>query len=181
MHPMDEYLSSARSTKRFIALLSASFAGTGVALSFVGFFWIDVLPVRARRYEFGVRLALGVRSQPDSVSGSWGGLWTRHGRITAGLQRCGYCRAAVGGRTLRSDILRSANISARHFDCLRGGIDCLLASRPKSLRVQSCRGHARGVRLRFQPGRQPHHLGALPLSREGLLTRQKLLVIFSLE
>jgi predicted permease len=61
IHPLDEYLTAARSGQRFTMMLAAAFALVALALAFVGVFGLVSYSVNTRRYEFGVRLALGAR------------------------------------------------------------------------------------------------------------------------
>jgi predicted lysophospholipase L1 biosynthesis ABC-type transport system permease subunit len=62
MHPLEQNLLAARSGHRFTMLLAAAFAVVAVALACVGVFGLVSYIVNARRFEFGVRLALGARS-----------------------------------------------------------------------------------------------------------------------
>jgi putative ABC transport system permease protein len=62
IHPLDRNLLAARSGQRFTMLLAIAFAAVAVALAFVGVFGLVSYMVNTRRYEFGVRLALGARS-----------------------------------------------------------------------------------------------------------------------
>jgi ABC-type lipoprotein release transport system permease subunit len=59
IRPMRDYLAGARSVQRFTMLLSAAFAVATIALAFVGVYGLVTYSVNNRRYEFGVRLALG--------------------------------------------------------------------------------------------------------------------------
>src|SRR5262249_28568252 len=59
IHPLDQNLLAARSGQRFTMLLAIAFAAVAVALAFVGVFGVVSYMVNTRRYEFGVRLALG--------------------------------------------------------------------------------------------------------------------------
>jgi predicted permease len=63
MHPLEQNLLDARSGQRFTMVLSAVFALVAVALAFVGVFGLVSYMADTRRYEFGVRLALGARSR----------------------------------------------------------------------------------------------------------------------
>lgn len=62
MHPLEQNLLAARSGQRFTMVLAAAFSVVAVALAFVGVFGLVSYMVHTRRYEFGVRLALGARS-----------------------------------------------------------------------------------------------------------------------
>jgi len=59
IHPLDNYLIAAKSGQRFVMYLAAAFALVALALAFVGVFGLVSYAVNMRRYEFGVRLALG--------------------------------------------------------------------------------------------------------------------------
>jgi len=62
MHPLEQNLLAARSGQQFTMVLAVAFAVVAVALAFVGVFGLVSYMVNTRRYEFGVRLALGGRS-----------------------------------------------------------------------------------------------------------------------
>jgi predicted permease len=62
MHPLEQNLLAARSGHRFTMLLAAAFAAVAVVLAFIGVFGLVSYVVNTRRFEFGVRLALGARS-----------------------------------------------------------------------------------------------------------------------
>ena len=62
MHPLEQNLLAARSGQQFTMVLAVAFAVVAVALAFVGVFGLVSYMVNTRRYEFGVRLALGARS-----------------------------------------------------------------------------------------------------------------------
>ena len=62
MRPLDEYLVAAKSGQRFTMFLAAAFAVVALVLAFVGIFGLVSYSVNTRRYEFGVRLALGAQS-----------------------------------------------------------------------------------------------------------------------
>lgn len=63
VRPLSEYLIAARSGQRFTMLLAAAFAVVALALAFIGVFGLISYSVNTRRYEFGVRLALGAQSR----------------------------------------------------------------------------------------------------------------------
>jgi predicted permease len=58
---LDDYLSDAKSGQRFTMSLAAAFALVALTLAFVGVFALVSYSANARRFEFGVRLALGAR------------------------------------------------------------------------------------------------------------------------
>src|SRR5262249_43922189 len=62
IHAREQNLVAARSGQRFTMLLAIAFAAVAVALAFIGVFGLVSYMVNTRRYEFGVRLALGARS-----------------------------------------------------------------------------------------------------------------------
>jgi predicted permease len=65
IRPLDEYVAAARASQRFAMLLAAAFAVVALALASVGVYGVIAYAMTRRRYEFGVRLALG--AQPAQV------------------------------------------------------------------------------------------------------------------
>jgi predicted permease len=67
LRPLDDYVTKAKATQRFSMILAAAFAVVALVLACVGVYGIVAYAVTQRRYEFGVRLALG--AQPGQIVG----------------------------------------------------------------------------------------------------------------
>ena len=99
VRPMDEYVVGARAAQRFTALLAAAFALVALLLASVGVYGVVSYATTRRRYEFGVRLALGAR--PREVVA----LVLREGAALAAVGvALGILGGAVGARAIRSQL-----------------------------------------------------------------------------
>jgi len=63
VHLVEDNLIEARSGQRFTTMLATAFAAVTLALTVVGVYGLVSYSVNARRYEFGVRVALGAKSR----------------------------------------------------------------------------------------------------------------------
>jgi putative ABC transport system permease protein len=80
VRPLDEYVSAARASQRFSSLIALTFGLVALTLATVGVYGVIAYTTTRRRYEFGVRLALGARPRD----------------VTAALVREGARLAAIG-------------------------------------------------------------------------------------
>jgi putative ABC transport system permease protein len=95
VRPLDEYVVGARAAQRFTTILAAAFAAVALVLASVGVYGVIAYAMTRRRYEFGVRLALG--AQPGQVTA----LVLREGaRLAAVGLASGLVFAAVAARFL---------------------------------------------------------------------------------
>src|SRR6185295_4842037 len=99
MRPLDEYVAGARAAQRFATILAAAFAIVALALAAVGVYGVIAYATTRRRYEFGVRLALGAR--PGQVMA----LVVREGAALAAIGlTLGVVGAAIAARLLQSQL-----------------------------------------------------------------------------
>ena len=99
MRPLDEYVAGARAAQRFATILAAAFAIVALALAAVGVYGVIAYATTRRRYEFGVRIALGAR--PGQVMA----LVIREGAVLAAIGlTLGVAGAALGARLLQSQL-----------------------------------------------------------------------------
>jgi putative ABC transport system permease protein len=80
VRPLDDYLESARSIRRFTMVLAATFAAAALLLTCIGIYGVLAYAVAHRRHEIGVRRALGATA----------------GRVIWDVMREGLACAAVG-------------------------------------------------------------------------------------
>jgi putative ABC transport system permease protein len=99
VRPFDEYATAARASQRFATQLVAAFAIVALALASVGVYGVIEYAMTGRRYEFGVRLALG--AQPSQVMA----LVVREGAALAAVgMSVGLGCAAVAAQLLASQL-----------------------------------------------------------------------------
>ncbi len=99
VRPLAEYVVGARAAHRFTMILAATFAAVALLLASVGVYGVISYATTRRRYEFGVRLALGARP-PEVVA-----LVLREGvALTAIGLAVGVVGAAFGARALQSQL-----------------------------------------------------------------------------
>jgi predicted permease len=105
IRPLEEYVAGARAAQRFTTIIAASFAIVAVALASIGVYGVIAYAMTRRRYEFGVRLALG--AQPSQVTR----LVLREGVLLAGAGiAAGLVGASVAARFLQAQLF---GVSAR--------------------------------------------------------------------
>jgi predicted permease len=99
VRPMETYVESARSIRRFTMLLAAAFVACALALTCIGVYGVLAYAVAVRRHEFGVRRALGA----DTVQVMREVM--REGMTFAGAgSAAGLVGAALAARLLQSQL-----------------------------------------------------------------------------
>jgi ABC-type lipoprotein release transport system permease subunit len=99
LRPLDEYVAAARAAHRFTTIVAGAFAIVALALASVGVYGVIAYAMTRRRYEFGVRLALG--AQPGQVTA----LVLGEGARLASLGiAAGLAGAVVAARLLESQL-----------------------------------------------------------------------------
>ena len=99
VRPLADYVAGARAAQRFATILAATFAVVALLLASVGVYGVIAYATTRRRYEFGVRLALGAR--PGEVMT----LVLREGVVLAAIGLgVGVVGAALGARVLRNQL-----------------------------------------------------------------------------
>jgi len=107
IRPLDAYVAGARAAQRFTTIIAASFAAVALALATVGVYGVIAYATARRRYEFGVRLALG--AQPVQVTT----LVLREGvRLAAAGLACGVVFAALMARFLEAQLFAVSPLDA---------------------------------------------------------------------
>jgi len=99
VHPLEQYLAGARSVQRFTTVLAVAFAAVALSLAFVGVYGLVTYSVNTRRYELGVRLALGARSTQILRLVMREGVALLAGGLLAGL-----AAAVIAARLLESQL-----------------------------------------------------------------------------
>jgi predicted permease len=99
IRPLDAFVESARSIRRFTMWLASAFAMTALVLTCIGIYGVLAYAVATRRHEFGIRRALGADSG-QLLRGVIGeGM-----RFTLAGCAIGIAGAAVAGRLLQSQL-----------------------------------------------------------------------------
>jgi putative ABC transport system permease protein len=107
MRPFDAYVAGAQAAQRFTTIVAASFAAVALALATVGVYGVIAYATAWRRYEFGVRLALG--AQPVQVTK----LVLREGvRLAIVGLACGVVLAALAARFLEAQLFAVSALDA---------------------------------------------------------------------
>ena len=110
VRPLADYVVGARAAQRFTSILAVAFAAVALLLASVGVYGVIAYATTRRRYEFGVRLALG--AHPREVVT----LVLREGlRLTALGLGVGIVGAVLGARALRSQLFGVTAMDASSY------------------------------------------------------------------
>ena len=82
---LDSYVGDARATRRFTALMAATFAVFALLLACIGVYGVTSYAVALRRHEFGIRVALGARRRQVSHLVLREGVWLATAGAVFGL------------------------------------------------------------------------------------------------
>ncbi len=117
VRPLDDYVAGARAAQRFTTIIAASFAAVALVLASVGVYGVIAYAMTRRRYEFGVRLALG--AQPGQVTA----LVLREGvQLAAGGLACGLVFAAIAARFLAGQLFAVSPADTVSYACAAAAI-----------------------------------------------------------
>ena len=110
VRPLEVYVAGARAAQRFTTIIAASFALVALALATVGVYGVIAYATARRRYEFGVRLALG--AQPGQVTT----LVLREGvRLAVAGLAGGVVFAALAARWLQAQLFAVSALDAASY------------------------------------------------------------------
>ena len=99
LRPLDDYVVGARAAQRFITVLAAAFAAVALTLAAVGVYGVIAYTMTRRRYEFGVRLALGAQPVQVTTLVLREGVWLAGAGLAFGL-----LAAALAARLLENQL-----------------------------------------------------------------------------
>jgi putative ABC transport system permease protein len=125
VRPLAEYVIGARASHRFTTILAITFAAVALLLASIGVYGVIAYATTRRRYEFGVRLALGAR--PREVLA----LVLREGVVLAAIGlTAGLAGAALAARVLRTQLygVAATDVASYAVAVLAIGLVALAAS-----------------------------------------------------